>query len=125
MKKITLILLLFVTGCGPATIQGLRDNPAGVVAFEVDQPYQTVYRRIVTRAREKFQTRYVPVSGDLFIDSQEANVVVFFEWPVLVIDIKAISASRTKVTTFYAGDMVGNSKKAAENIERWCDNDSR
>jgi len=102
-----------MAGCGPATIQGLRDNPAGVVTFEVDSNYQAVYHKVITQARERHQVR-----GDWFINPPEANVSVSSSTGVyLTIDIKAISDNRTKVTTYYAYHAW---KNAALEVQQWC-----
>ena len=119
MKKslISISFLVFMAGCGPATIQGLRDNPAGVVTFEVDSNYQVVYRKVITQARSRHQGQLMFVNGDCFLDQPEANIIVHYSAVYLGIDIKAISDNRTKVTTYYAFNAW---KNAALEVQQWC-----
>lgn len=117
-------------GCAPSTVQGLRDDPAGKISFEVDQNYQDVYRKILTPARDCYQTGLITaqqvVQGDLFTDTRRGNVTVAMHGGAgvatyLTIDIAALSDMKTKVTAYYAFQ---NSERNARAIELWVKNNS-
>ena len=131
MKKLLLVFILVLSiGCAPATIQGLRDNPAGKLIFEVDQNYQKVYRIILNKARNQWQAGMITaqrvVQGDLYTDIESGNITVALHWvfgidTYLTIDIKALPDTRTKVSTYYS---LSTWKSGAELVEQWVKNGS-
>jgi hypothetical protein len=105
------LLLAALTGCAPATLQGLREKPTGTGQFEVDQNYQQVYRTVITNARKCWQsgliTAQMVVTGDLFTDTKAGEVTVALHGAAgvdtyLGVDIKAVADDRTQVRTYYA-----------------------
>ena len=131
MKKMIVILLVlaFMAGCGPATVQELREKPAGTITFEVDSNYQTVYRRLITPIRENIRGFNRAINGDIYTNDQEAEISCIGtkrsivpgggvnNSVLLAIDIKAISDNRTKVTTYYTHH---EWKSTALRVEQWC-----
>jgi hypothetical protein len=119
-----------LSACAPATIQGLKAQHAGKLAFEIDQNYQSVYRSIVTQARTCYQagmiTAQMIVQGDLYTDIRSGNVTVALHGGLgidtyLTIDITAIGDNKTSVQTYYATDTWHNGAGA---VERWVKNKS-
>jgi hypothetical protein len=113
MMKILLLaclLLAPVLGCAPTTAQGLRNNHAGIVSFEVDENYQSVYRKIITRARNCYQGVGLlgmnnTVQGDLYPDLQSGTISCAHHNPMygintfIVIDIR-VNQSKTKIVYY-------------------------
>ena len=121
-----------LSGCAPSTIQGLRDSPAGVLMFEVNENYQSVYRKIITPARDCWQqgasllTAQTDVQGELYSDIRKGNVTVTMRGPAgahtfLTIDVAALLDSKTKITTYYA---LRGSLPRAQAVELWVKQNS-
>lgn len=122
-KAIVVLFLCFVAGCAPPTAQGLREKHHGKAVFEVQENYQPVYRKIVTNARDRFQSARMVVQGDLYTDTKSGNVTVTFygNFPVganthITVDIEALSENQTRITTYYA---FGTWRKHAKLVEEW------
>ena len=122
---VLLALSFALAGCAPATLQGLREKPAGQASFEVRQNYQRVYRTVINNARRCWQTGMVTaqvvVQGDLYTDIRTAEITVALHGAVgvdthLGIDIKAIEEDRTEIRVYYA---MSGGARSAKAIERW------
>jgi hypothetical protein len=127
MLRLLLLLLLNLSlaACAPATLQGLRERPAGQLKFEVAKSYQPVYRTILSNARRCHQTGLITaqmiVQGDLYTDTRTAEITVALHGGLgvdthLGIDIKALSDESTEVRTFYA---LSSWKATARAVEAW------
>jgi len=112
MKKVGLMffVLVLIAGCVPSTVQLLRENPSGKSTFVADEGYQQVYRKVVTKARNCFQTGMITaqmvVQGDLYTDIRTGHVSIALHGGLGVstyanVDIEAISDNETRVTTYY------------------------
>jgi hypothetical protein len=127
MKHLLSLLLaaFLIAGCAPATMQGLREQPGSQAAkFEVEQNYQAVYRTIVTNARKCWQTGMITaqmvVTADLYTDTKTGQISTALHGGLgvdtyLGIDIKALSDTRTEVTTYG----VSAWSKVAKVVEQW------
>lgn len=130
MKLQVLIIIFFLLGgCAPGTAQGLRDKYSGKFVFKVDENYQSVYRKIVTQARNHFQTGLITaqmvVQGDIYTDIKSGNVTIALHGGLgvdtyMTIDINALSDNQTRVTTYYA---LGTWESSAKAVEEWVKED--
>jgi hypothetical protein len=123
-------ILFLLFGCAPATIQGLRENHAGKISFDVDENYQSVYRKVLTPARNCWQsgliTAQMVVQGDLYTDTRQGNVTVALHGGAGVdtyftVDVVALSDSKTRVTVYHA---FRNQERAAQAVELWVKENS-
>jgi hypothetical protein len=128
MKKIrTLmaiaILLAPLEGCS-RTLQELRAT-GEVVQFETNEPYQSVYRKIIDQARECYQfglsTAHLAVQGDLYTDMKSGTVTVVLMNRITgdianecSAEISEIADNRTRVIIHYA-----KHRYMAENMRNW------
>jgi len=119
------LIFLWLSACAPSTIQGLRENYAGKVSFEVDENYKSVYRKVLTPARDCWQggliTAQMVVQGDLYTDTRRGNVTVALHGGAGVdtyftIDMMALSDIKTRVTVYHA---FRNQERAARAVELW------
>lgn len=127
MRIVILTLLaLSVISCGPSTIQGVRDDHTRKYEFEAPENYQAIYRKIVTAARQCFQTGHISaqtvVQSDLYTDTQAGNISVALHGGLgvstyLAVDITAVDENRTKIVV-YSGLSSWNS--GIERVERWA-----
>lgn len=128
--SVAAILLVMLAGCAPATVQGLREQHAGKLVFEVEENYQSVYRKVITPARNCWQagliTAQMVVQGEMYTDIRQGNVTVALHGgfgidTYLTIDVAALSDSKTRVTTYYAFE---NSTGSAKAVEFWVKQNS-
>lgn len=112
-------------GCAPATIQGLKERHSGSYSFTVDENYQSVYRKILTKARACYQTGMITaqmvVAGDLYNDIKKGDISVALHGGLgvdtyLYTEIKAIDENKSNVDVYYALDTW---KKAANAVKAW------
>ncbi len=107
----SLVLVLSLVGCAPATVQGVRDDASGRAEIDVELNYQEVYRRIITPARACFQgsgllgPQFI-VQGDVFTDVPKAEIAfviagTFSSTHPAVIDIAGFGPSRTRIVSHY------------------------
>lgn len=129
-SAIQFLSLIMLSGCAPATVQGLREQHAGHLTFEVGENYQSVYRKIITPAKNCWQTGLITaqmvVQGDLYTDIRQGNVTValhggFGVDTYLTVDVVALSDSKTRITVYYVFE---NQNKQAKTIERWVKQNS-
>lgn len=124
MKKLrfliilSILLPLILTACGThRTANSLRQNPAATITFEVNEPYDTVYRKIYIKITD---CRPGESIGNIFPDIESAQVVrgFFGDYPVysIVIDIKKLSDQITEVSIKYSNK---NWRPDAAAIEKW------
>lgn len=125
------IALFWLFGCAPATVQGLRENHAGKITFDVDENYQSVYRKVLTPARDCWQsgliTAQMVVQGDLYTDTWRGNVTVALHSGAGVdtyftVDVEALSEAKTRVTVYHA---FRNQERAAQAVELWVKQNSK
>lgn len=105
--------LLWLSGCGPGSVAGLRTQSNAACSLQVDADYTTVYNRIALRARWQYATIRVAthqpgVTADLFPESQSATVTLWDSGGIglryrLSAKIRAIDPAHTKVDLFAAG----------------------
>jgi len=122
---VSFLLAAALAGCAPATLQGLREKPAGSSTFEAPQNYQRAYRTIITNARKCYQTGMITaqmvVTGDLYNDTKTGEVTVALHGGLgvdtyLGIDIKALTEETTQVKTFHA---LSSWKDGATLVKQW------
>lgn len=112
MKKIFLLLFLFLLGCAPGTVKGVKENPAGIISFETDQTYEAAYRKASEFART-FETGFLGganmvVHCDLYHDIKKGEISValhniFGDKTVyLVTEIEDRGQGKSFVTIFYS-----------------------
>jgi hypothetical protein len=116
---------LALTGCAPATIEGVRQAPAGHETLVLEQGYQQAYRTVVTNARRCYQTGMITaqmvVTGDLYSDTQSGQITVALHGAVgvdtyLGVDIKALSDQRSQVDSYVS---LSSWKPALGVVKRW------
>jgi len=130
-KSVAIALFVMLAGCAPATVQGLREQHAGKLVFEVDENYQSVYRKIITPARNCWQSAWIgshtTAQGDLYTDTRSGSVsftsvnALAGVSTYLTIDVKALSENRTLVMSYYA---LEGWKDSAKVVERWVKQNS-
>ncbi len=108
----TALLLLWLGGCGPTSVARLRERPHRVFSFETPVGYETVYERIVRRARQRYlPTLPLPhqpgVSTSLFPSRQAATVTLWDSGGIgmrylLTADIRQSEPDRTQVEIYSA-----------------------
>jgi hypothetical protein len=114
---------LLSSGCA-STAQDMRTSAAHRTLV-VAQPYQAVYRKLVTNARNCWRATSLPttshsdVSGDLYTDTRTAEITVAINGVVgamttLAVDIKALDDTRTQIDTYAKVADYPNA------IERWA-----
>ena len=122
---LSFVAVVVLAGCAPATIEGVRQAPAGHETLVLDQPYQQVYRTVVTNARRCYQTGMVTaqmvVTGDLYTDTQTGQVTVALHGGLGVdtymgVDIKALDDKRSQVDTFVS---LSTWTRALPMVKRW------
>lgn len=110
-KLILLLTLAILTGCVAGTPQQARLlGPEKRYSMQIDENYQTVYRRIVDVARTCYQVNLVTasqiVNADLYSDTRTATISVGMYGalgPQLyqLIDLKAIDDTHTTIDAVY------------------------
>jgi hypothetical protein len=124
---------LLAAGCAtaPETADGLRKRHAGIVFFDIDENYFSVYRDILDQARQCFEraspAARTAVEGDLEAEHMQAHVTVqragmFGVSTPLTTDVLMLSANRARVTIYYVNQRWG---RKAELMEKWVKEDSR
>ena len=123
----TLLMLLWLDGCGPGSVANLRERPHRVYSFEAPVGYETVYERIVRRARERYlPTRPLPrqpgVSTSLFPSRQSATVTLWDSGGIgmrylLTADIRQVGPNRTQVDIYSASS---RDDKEARLWQQWA-----
>ncbi|HCP77734.1 MAG: hypothetical protein CML16_11130 [Pusillimonas sp.] len=133
MQKIfiTAFFSIALTGCAPATLDGVRQmGPERSTTFTADQNYQHVYRKILRQARACHQTGMITaqmvVQGDLYHDIKSGTVSVALHGGLgvdtyQVIDVVAVDGSKTKVTGHYS---LGSVQEQGELLRAWVLQDS-
>jgi hypothetical protein len=125
--------LLLAAGCAsaPETADGLRKRHAGIVFFDIDENYFSVYRDILGQAKKCLEHASSPartaVEGELDASHMHAHVTVqrigiFGVTTPLTTDIFMLSANQTRVTTYYLNQRW---KKEARLVENWVKADFR
>lgn len=118
-----------LSGCAPATVQQLREQPKGQLTFQVAQNYQAVYRTILRSARKCHQGGLIAaqmvVQGDLYSDLQTGEVVVALHGAAgvdthLGIDIKAVADNVTEVKVYSAFSNLATSRA----VQAWVEKNS-
>lgn len=120
------LLAIALSGCAPRTIQGLKEKPAGTIEFHVDEEYQCTYRAIFHKCRDKYErsmigitTSHVDVDGELYADLKEGSIIIKYLSPqgyFVIIDVKALSDTRTHVTAYYVSS---GWKENIKDIKKW------
>jgi len=99
--------LVWLGGCGPHNVVSLRNNPHNVYSFEAPADCETVYDRIVLRARQRY--RVIPmsphqpgVSAKLAESRQSATISLWDSGRIgiryiLTADVRQTDSSRTQV----------------------------
>lgn len=129
MKKnlTTLFIVLLVSGCAPATIDGLRKDHANQISFHVNENYQPIYRKVLSMARQCYQTGMITaqlvVQGDLYHDIKSGSVTValhggFGVETHLVVDIDAIDEGASKITVYNA---LPSWNSASQAVREWVE----
>lgn len=107
-----LLLLVWLGGCGPQSVTNLRNKPHSLYSFEAPADCQTVYDRIVRRARERY--RVIPtaphqpgVSARLAPSRESATITLWDSGRfgiryILTADLGQPDPSRTQVDVHYA-----------------------
>lgn len=130
MKTIlSIFVALSVVACAPATIEELRNDHASSYTFEIDENYQSVYRKVLSTARKCYQTGMIGgqmvVQGDLYHDIRTGNVTValhgFGVDTHMTIDISALDDERTKIVVFNA---FSTWDSAARAVREWVEHNS-
>ncbi len=127
-----MLIFFLLFGCAPATVQGLRENPAGSITFEAPENYQSVYRKIMTPARDCWQqgasllTADMDVHGELYSDIRKGSISITARGGAgaqtyMAIDIVALADNKTRITTYYA---LRGSLLRAKAVEEWVKNNS-
>lgn len=126
MKNLILLLMLVMTGCAPATMQGLRDSYHEKISFKSDQNYQAVYRTLLNQSRECYQSTGLlgvdnVVQGDIYTDIQSGSIAIAQHNPMygintwMVIDISA-SAEKSSINVYCFNQVWCRN---ARGIEKW------
>ena len=128
MRMLIVLLIVAVTGCVPATVEGLKEKPAGRASFEVNRHYQPVYRTILSQARKCYQIGFgygqLVVNGDLYTDLKTGTVAVTGGVGVntfFAVEITALSDEVTRVDTYYA---IATWAHAARAVQAWVKDDA-
>lgn len=118
---------IVTSGCAPATISKLRENPGSVYEFKVAQNYQPAYRTVTENARACWQTGLITaqmvVQSDLFTDIRKGQVSVALHGGLgvntyLAVDIDAISDTESMVRIYaYNGPWA----RYSERVRQWLD----
>jgi len=118
-----------LSGCAPATVHQLREQPKGQLTFQVTQNYQAVYRTILRSARKCHQgamlATQLVVQGDLYTDIQSGEVVVSVHAAYGIdthmgIDIKAVTDNVTEVKVYSAFSNLATSRA----VQAWVEKNS-
>jgi len=127
MMHFVVALLIFTTvvSCAPSTIQGLREKHEGLISLITDEDYQAVYRKCLTQAKN---CNWAPINieGDIFTDVKTGNISVVNHWGLgidylMMIDISAVTISKTHVDIYYA---VSHWRPLASAVEHWLKENS-
>ena len=131
MKTIFVILIaLSSVACAPATVEGLRKDHANSYAFEIEENYQPIYRKILSAARKCYQTGMITaqmvVQGDLYHDIKSGNVTVALHGGFgvdthMTVDISALNDEKTRIVVFNA---VSTWNSAARAVREWVEENS-
>ena len=107
------ISVVSLPGCAPSTAQGVRQetSPGRATSFVAPEGYQAVYRKVITNARNCYQTGAITaqqvVQGDIYSDIRSGSVTVAMHGGLgvdtyQVYDIAALDDRRTKVTGYFS-----------------------
>jgi hypothetical protein len=122
---IALVGLVLLAGCANFTSQQLRADTTPVRTFDVAQPYQAVYRTILTQARTCYAGSIllnpIMVEGELFPDTASGQIAVNLYRvgqmvALFAVDVSALSAMHTRVVIYAYWSAQA---KRAPTIEAW------
>ena len=130
---VVFLATLLAAGCAsaPETADGLRKRHAGIVFFDIDDNYFSVYRDILAQARKCFEdaspAARTAVEGELDATHLHAHVTVqrtgmFGVTTPLTTDVLMLSANRARVTVYYSDRRWGRN---AELVKKWVKEGSR
>lgn len=106
------LAMVWLGGCGPQSAANLRKKPHSLYSFEAPADCETVYDRIVRRARDRY--RVVPMAphqpgiSAKLAPSRESATIMFWDSGrigmryLLTADLHQIDPSRTQVDIHYA-----------------------
>jgi len=116
--------LLGLSGCTPGSPASSRQKLRTVHSFEIAADYQTVYDRMVRRARQRYTFTYSPLhqpglSADLYPDSQSATVTLWDSGRIgfryrLSAHIRSVGPAQAQVELLAAG------KSDAREAQLWA-----
>ena len=115
--------LCVLAACAPAT-QVLQVDPTGRVAFEIQQNYQPVYRKVLERARACHQAAGTLVEGDLYTDLRSGKISVAvltlfgFDTPMTV-ELTSVADQRTNVEVRFTDNATNEWQRSAAAVEKW------
>jgi hypothetical protein len=107
-----LLALVWLAGCGPQSAANLRKKPHSLYSFEAPAGCETVYDRIVRRARDRY--RVIPMAphqpgiSTRLAPSRDSATISFWDSGrigiryILTADLRQIDPSRTSVEIHYA-----------------------
>lgn len=131
MRFLATLSMIILSACAAPSVQALRSAPTERMAASVEGNYQRVYRDLLTRARECFQTglyaRAMLVQGEIFSDIHSGSITIGLQGPLgadiyYAIDLKAAGDSRTDAI-LYSGLPVGAPRFRV--IADWLTKDSK
>jgi len=104
---------LWLSGCTPGSPAGSSQKLHTIHSFEVAADYQTIYDRIVRRARQRYTFAYGPMhqpglSTDLYPDSQSATVTLWDSGRIgiryrLSVHVRSVGPTQAQVELRAAG----------------------
>ena len=126
MKYIIIISVVFLAACAPVTKETLRQDPAYISVFSVNQPYQEVFDRLLKKSRSCYLDK--PTSAQLTLVGNRNNgdrtanitlesVYAMAEHDVLLmLDIQYEQDDQTKVRVYASNK---RDKRKVDIIEEW------
>ena len=123
-------VFLTVAACAPSTIEGLRNDHANSYEFQVNEDYQSVYRKILSAARRCYQTGLITaqmvVQGDLYSDTRTGSVTVALHGGLgvdthMAVDVSALDEEGTQIVVFNA---LRTWDSAARAVRDWVEKNS-
>jgi len=128
---ISLVLIAALSACGPVTVKSLKERPVGTLSFEVAQPYQDVYHKILQQARVCYLNK--PIDEQIIIRDRRinkdktANITLAYVYALkpeqvfMTIDTIFLDENRTSVKIWHASRQY---KKQVAAIPQWVEDGS-
>jgi hypothetical protein len=107
-----LLTLVWLGGCGPQSAANLRKKPHSLYSFEAPADCETVYDRIVRRARDRYRVMpmaaHQPGISAKLAPSRDSATITFWDSGrigiryILTADLRQIDPARTQIDIHYA-----------------------